>query len=219
MTSAGPQPGGARPPLADLAPIPQAVLAAGTAVIAWTVDFWLGVMLLFVLVGLSPPRVGWRPVRASRVLLCYAPFVVLWLAIAIGYLQLMHWLGHPVAPQATLRQLAGGDPSAAQLGLVLFAVVIVAPLWEELLFRGYLYTAFRSRSSFLLSQLGTALLFGLAHGVAYAFPIGVLALLFGWLRHRYDALLPAILAHAIHNGLTVAVAIAWPETLDWMYPA
>ncbi len=101
----------------------------------------------------------------------------------------------------------------------MLTIVVLAPVFEEIVFRGYVFGALRTLMPPVATQLLTAVLFGLAHGWQYAFPIGVLALLFGWLRARYDALLPAIVAHAVHNGLTVGVTLAWPETLTWMYPS
>ena len=35
--------------------------------------------------------------------------------------------------------------------------------------------------------------------------------------HSYGGL-PAIVAHALHNAVTVAAMVAWPPLFDWMYP-
>ena len=67
------------------------------------------------------------------------------------------------------------------------------------------------------TQAVVATLFGLAHGLAHALPIGVLSLVFGYLRQRHGSLLPSMLAHAAHNGITVTVVVCWPGTLDLLY--
>ena len=105
-----------------------------------------------------------------------------------------------------------------QWGLVVLAVVLLAPFFEELLFRGYLFTALLTVLPMWAVQLVTATAFGLVHGLDYALPIAVLALLFGWLRARYQALLPSMFAHAVHNGITVVVTLSWPQHLDLLYP-
>jgi membrane protease YdiL (CAAX protease family) len=64
----------------------------------------------------------------------------------------------------------------------------------------------------------TALAFGLVHPPPLALPAALLGAGFGWLAMRSGSLLPAILAHAVHNGATIALAIAWPATLDYLYP-
>ncbi|MCA8954078.1 MAG: CPBP family intramembrane metalloprotease [Planctomycetes bacterium] len=198
-------------------PIGQAVAAAGTAVIAYNVNFYAGIALLLVLVTIWPPKVSWRPLAWRTVLAVYPPFLLLWLGFAIAYLRAMAAIDLPVPPQPLLDQLAHGGLALPNAGFALFGIVVLAPVWEEILFRGYLFTALAAALPRLLTHLLTAAIFGLVHGLHYALPIGVLALLFGWLRARHNALLPSILAHALHNGATVALAMAFPEALDWMY--
>ena len=67
------------------------------------------------------------------------------------------------------------------------------------------------------AHLVVATLFGLAHGLDHALPIGVLSLVFGYLREKHGSLLPSVLAHACHNGIMVAVFVAWPPLLDLFY--
>lgn len=200
------------------APIAQGLVAAAAYVLAFTVSFELSVVGCIALAVWWPPDVGWRPLPAKRVLQLYLPFALVWLAIAVGYLYLMRAVGAPVAPQPMLDQLAGdGIANSRSLAIVVGAVVI-APIWEEIVFRGYLFAALDRLLPPLPTQLLTAAVFGLVHGLEYAFPIGVLALFFGWLRARYDALLPSILAHAVHNGLSVTLVLCWPGHLDLLYP-
>ena len=54
-------------------------------------------------------------------------------------------------------------------------------------------------------------------GMAYALPITLLGALFGWLFAWRGSLLAPIAAHALHNGLTILVAVLWPESLDYLY--
>ncbi len=94
------------------------------------------------------------------------------------------------------------DPAA---GLVVaFAVVVLAPLGEELLFRGLLFSALRNRVP-LWPAIGTSgLLFALSHGEALAivllFPIGMY---FAWAYHRRGSLAVTIVAHAVFNLINV----------------
>ena len=63
----------------------------------------------------------------------------------------------------------------------------------------------------------TTLVFGLAHGLPYALPVGLLGAFFGWLAVRHGSLLAPIAAHTLHNGVVVAVTVLWPESLDLLY--
>jgi membrane protease YdiL (CAAX protease family) len=123
-----------------------------------------------------------------------------------------------VAPQPQLQDLARQGTALPGFWLLVVAIVIGAPLAEELVFRGYLLGTLLRVLPHWPAQLVTAAVFGYVHGPAYALPIGVLGLLFGWLRTRHGALWPSMLAHAVHNGLTVTVTLLWPGHLEWLYP-
>ena len=173
---------------------------------------------LVVLAVAWPPAVRWRPAAVRSVLRTYLPFAAAWLLFVIVYLRLLHLFGLPARPQPLLRQIADGglgDPTA--IGIVA-GIVVIAPVCEEIVFRGYLWTGLRRLLPVTLAHVLTAAIFGLFHGWHYALPIALLGLLFGFLRARHDALLPAIYAHALHNGLTVAVTALWPGHLELLYP-
>jgi membrane protease YdiL (CAAX protease family) len=165
-----------------------------------------------------PPAVAWRPLPYGAVLRRYLPLVLPWVAFVVAYLQLMHWLGAPVAPQAQLQYLAVhglGEPGA---WLMVAGAIAVAPVAEEIVFRGYLLSVLLQVMPSWGAQAITAILFGLVHGLDYALPLALLGWFFGWLRLRHGALLPSMFAHALHNALVVALTCAWPASLDLLYP-
>lgn len=165
----------------------------------------------------QPPG-PWRPWRPRLVVGSYLPLLLVWTAFLVAYLRGMHGLGHPVAPQQGLHYFALHDPATAGFWLCAAVTVFGAPLAEELVFRGYLHGVLRTRlGPWPAIGLGGAL-FGLLHGLDYALPITLLGVFFGWLRERSGALLPSLLAHALHNGVVVAVTAAWPASLDLLYP-
>jgi hypothetical protein len=198
-------------------PLLQLLAAAALLVLASFDQEW-AVLGLVGLVAVWPPRVAWRPVAAAAVLRSYLLFAVPWFLAVVGYLRALHALGHPVPPQPMLSELATHGIAAPGAWLLVAGIVVVAPLAEEVLFRGYLFTGLRTVLSERATEVATAALFGLAHGPAYALPIAALALLFGRLRLRHGALLPSVLAHAVHNGITVLLALLWPGLFDLMYP-
>jgi len=200
----------------------SAELQLVAALVVGTLGFALGteagIVAVAAMVALWPPQVPWRPVAALRVIATYVPFAVLWIAFVVGYLRVAHACGWPVPPQEPLERLASGGFGAPNLGVVLFGIVVLAPVLEEAVFRGYLFTALDRHLPRWATQLVTAAGFGAVHGLAYALPIGVLALFFGWLRARHGALLPSILAHSVHNAMVAAVTLLWPGSLDLLYP-
>jgi membrane protease YdiL (CAAX protease family) len=159
----------------------------------------------------------WRPVRALAVVRVYVPAAAAWLVATIAYLRAMAALGSPVSMQPALGLLATMDWGDARLWQFAAAIVVAAPLAEELVFRGYLLTALQRGLPPHLANAVTALLFGALHGLEYLLPTAVLGFLFGWLRQEHGSIAPSILAHVLHNALTMVVALQAPQALDWMY--
>ena len=97
------------------------------------------------------------------------------------------------------------DPAAFLIVLGLLAGL--APLVEELVFRGLLYGWIESRWGSGLAVVVSSLAFAAAHvepaHVLLVLPLGIL---FGLLRWRTGSLWPSLVAHVANNGLAVAAA-------------
>jgi membrane protease YdiL (CAAX protease family) len=94
------------------------------------------------------------------------------------------------------------------------AVCVMAPLLEEMLFRGIVLRGFLQRYSRWQAILGSALLFGVAHLNIYQFVVGlVLGTVLGWLYERTRSLIPCIALHAAYNTGTI-FASELPETIS-----
>jgi membrane protease YdiL (CAAX protease family) len=98
-----------------------------------------------------------------------------------------------------------------QLVVTFLSLVVLPPLAEETLFRGFLFTTFRRRMSFLLATLLTSTLFAIPHllesqgsqGLLWVAGIDtfVLSLVLCVLRERSNSLWPGILLHGLKNGI------------------
>ena len=179
-------------------------------------DPLLGLGATFACVMAFPP-VRWGSAQLRSVLVSYAFWLLVWTAFAVGYLRLMSALGNPVAPQAQLLKLVEQGVGMQGFWLQVLLIVAVAPLAEEIVFRGYLFTALQHAAPRAVAHAVVAIAFGLAHGVDHAVPVGFLSLLFGYLRQRHDGLLPAVLAHAVHNAAMITVFVLCPDLLDLFY--
>ncbi|MCX6908272.1 MAG: CPBP family intramembrane metalloprotease, partial [Verrucomicrobia bacterium] len=83
----------------------------------------------------------------------------------------------------------------------LFALAVVAPVTEELFFRGLVMHGFLSRYSVRNSVLLSAILFGVIHLNPWQLISGIsLGLLLGWWFARTRSLLPCLAGHALANG-------------------
>jgi len=81
-------------------------------------------------------------------------------------------------------------------------IVIVAPLVEELLFRGVIMSGFIKNYSKTGAIIYSALLFALFHLNPWQFPATfLLGIILGFVRIRTGSVLACILGHSIHNGV------------------
>lgn len=87
------------------------------------------------------------------------------------------------------------------LGIV--AIVVLAPIFEELLFRGVILRGFLKNYSVWLSIIMSALLFGIFHfNPLQSIIAAFLGLALGWIFVKTGSLWVCILIHALNNGLS-----------------
>ena len=88
------------------------------------------------------------------------------------------------------------------IGLFL-ALVIAAPLFEEITCRGIVLPALRKRWGTGIAIAGSAVVFGALHMNPWQFFYAtILGLTLGWLRVQSGSILPGILLHALNNGIS-----------------
>jgi membrane protease YdiL (CAAX protease family) len=176
----------------------------------------------FFLAGITIAIVAWR-VRPVAWLglkwskwphaLWIGPSVVagMWLTLvtlqAGGYMKWMEALGAETV-QDTVKFFQHSQDKLA-LGAMAVAAVIVAPLCEEIVFRGYLYPAAKRFTGPATAMFCSALLFSLAHGsLAMLLPLFLLGFAFAWIYERTGSLWAPIFAHFCVNGSTVLIQFA-----------
>jgi hypothetical protein len=91
-----------------------------------------------------------------------------------------------------------------------FKVAVVAPVVEELIFRGIIFRGLRRNYHPWIAITMSALLFALFHLNPWQFPATfMLGLLLGWLMYRFNNIFLAIAGHSINNFLVLAVMTWW----------
>ena len=92
------------------------------------------------------------------------------------------------------------DTSAFVLSLI--STVILAPVFEEIFYRGIVMTNL-CRVSKRFAIIVSALIFGLAHGNIYQFMLGFLVgMVFAYIDIRMKSIIPSMIVHAVINGHT-----------------
>jgi uncharacterized protein len=164
--------------------------------------------------GLTPASFGLRrvplgPAAGWTVL----AFIAFWILTAI-YISAV---GQPDQQELT-RDLRDEESLSALVGYgVLLA--FVAPLAEELFFRGFVFGVLREKIGAVWGVLATGVVFGLVHVAGSPIEtVGVLIILGCLLCVLYlqtGSLLPCIALHAINNSISFAAtkSLPWPEAV------
>ena len=159
--------------------------------------------------------VEWLGLRWSRwYLVVLSPLVVvaMWVLGAllqdVGYYRWMEVMcGSPSTQEAV--KILQESKDLLVVGSMAFTAVIMAPLVEEPIFRGYLYPVMKRWLGVWPSLLITSLVFAAGHGnVALMLPLFVLGILLVLSYEFTGSILMPIAIHACFNGATVLAELA-----------
>lgn len=121
--------------------------------------------------------------------------------VIVGWL--LERIGSP--PEAGAAELAIEIVNPA---LVVLAVVILAPIAEEVFFRGVVFNAWLREGGRRYAYIGSAALFAIIHvSLVSLIPIFLLGLALAWVYERTGSLLAPMAMHATVNGISVALAL------------
>ncbi len=152
--------------------------------------------------------------------------LILQLGLALLFFPLAEWLvpdGPP--PQQVAEALADLDASILLKVSLIVATVVLAPVTEELIFRGVLLRAILHRGRVLAMVVSAAVFSAihvlglgteqiLASAVVVLPPIFILGVLLAWITIRSERLGPAIFIHSGWNLLAALVLLLPPEVLE-----
>ena len=167
---------------------------------------------------------GWRGTReslhlqaasTSHLLGACAVWAGGWVAAAVIYVALSRWLWPLTYVRDAIMWIGADGGRLASREPLLFVLgagraVTVAPLAEEMLFRGSLFGWIRGRVTAPVTIVVTASLFALAHPMVVLWPV---AFCFGlgaaWYRERSNSLTPLVIVHMLNSVAMVAASYAF----------
>ena len=91
--------------------------------------------------------------------------------------------------------------------LFLVGGAVIAPIVEEIFFRGFIFAGLRPRFGWQRAALISSLIFALVHLTLNAIvPIFILGYIFAFLYHASNSIWPSILMHVLTNSLALSAA-------------
>jgi len=147
-----------------------------------------------------------RPPAAAflAVPLAYAPLFLGSLGLAFAWLHVCRARGWKEG-QEVMRMIL--DLRGAELVVAGFVAVVLGPLLEELFFRGFLLSALAQVVGERRALWYVSAVFAALHGIPGLPVLLALSLFLGWLQLRTRSIFVPWLAHALNNGVMLALAL------------
>ena len=149
--------------------------------------------------GLRRPRDG-NGAAVRTALLAYLAYF----AFVVAYANIVH------PHQKDLTRALGFHQGPVAAILIGVLIIGVAPISEEIFFRGFLFGGLRRGLPFVLAALVSALIFGAFHytgesSLTVLPQLAVLGLALAWIYERTGSIYPTIAVHAINNALAFVI--------------
>jgi len=120
--------------------------------------------------------------------------------IYIIFLQFIPW---DIEQNKILQLIENKNISFVMLFLV---AVIIAPICEELFFRGFLYPAFKKRMNVFSAMFLSSILFAVFHlQPAQLLPLICIGFVLAFVYEKAKSLIPAILVHSLYNLAAIII--------------
>lgn len=154
------------------------------------------------LIELGLRGLSWRNVGLAIVAALVMSLVVNGLATGIEAMFGLH------QDQDAVTVLKGVSSLNGRIGLF-FIMAVLAPITEELMFRGFCFSALKRYFGLWPGAVVSALAFGAMHGNLIAFvPLSLGGLILVFVYYRTGSLYASMLTHGIFNALSIVIVFA-----------
>jgi membrane protease YdiL (CAAX protease family) len=179
-------------------------------------------LLLFYLRGLrnlNPVELfGFRRLSAKKVLeyslLFMIPTIIVVLGVSAGVQQWLQSFWPSLSSQESVEAFRRSTDPIAK-GMLVIAAVIVAPLVEETIFRGFIYGVIKRFTDKYFAAICSSIIFAVVHlHIGSLIPLTVLAILLCVAYEWTGSLTVPMAMHGLFNATNVALMIFYPEATN-----
>jgi hypothetical protein len=101
--------------------------------------------------------------------------------------------------------------------VIILATVVIAGVFEEILFRGFVQIAFEQHHKITTAIFIAAALFAVNHAIPWWFvQIFILGACLGWMAWRSDSIIPGAIVHGINNFFAVLL-VNFKTEPQWLF--
>lgn len=153
--------------------------------------------------------IGWRRLRPQDVVAAFAGLFVYFVLYSVILSVAMHLFSGINTSQKQQLGFTGAH-GGLELTLTFLSLVVLPPLVEETVFRGFMFTGLRGKMRWVWAALITSAVFATAHlefgsGAPLLWSAAIdtfcLSLVLCYLRQETDSLWPGILLHGLKNSI------------------
>ncbi len=165
--------------------------------VAYELAYILPVIAILLIKKAKPEAVGLRPFSLKNLAIGCGLLVGTYVIILVHNLLL---LAFGITPQGEmLTELFGHE----YFGMLVFVGVIIAPLVEEIFFRGFVFSGLLQKYNWKIATFLSSGLFAVAHFQLVALiPTFLMGVVFTYLYHRSKSIWPGIILHLIVNSFS-----------------
>ena len=112
-------------------------------------------------------------------------------------------------PTQEVVEAAQTTDSLVEKAVIVLAIAVLAPILEEMLFRGVLQPALAHWTTPALGLVMASLLFGLAHCLSklYFLLATCVGLYFGWMAQEYNEIVAPAVAHGLYDFIALVYVL------------
>jgi len=134
--------------------------------------------------------------------------VIPFMGVTWGWITLVEYLAGGAEEQGIVQAVREPEDTMSQMAALIYAIGI-APIAEEILFRGFLLTGIERASNTAIAIALSAIAFGLMHiaDPITVVPLTLMGACLGWLRVRSGSLWPAWAMHIGNNASALGLTM------------
>ncbi len=174
--------------------------------------FYIFGMLLFVRLTSSKVEFSESYVSKFKAILWgayYTLSIAAMFLLALAWKYLITYISGAEPEQQETVGIIGSASGVVNISLAVFSVVFLAPITEEMFFRGLLYRIFKAYINPVIAAILTAILFSMSHANLLAsLPLFVFSIVFCLAYERSGSIVTPIILHSTFNALNLLLVIS-----------
>ena len=170
-----------------------------------------GVMVFWLVICRNKQSIrdlGFRWVGVKKTFIIVIKSVAAIFVFNACYMTLFSMLSGVLPEQQYIGEIISHASDFRHIAVLFFMAVIIGPLAEEIIFRGFIYSGLRRKSGFLTASIISACIFSIFHMHPGLFiPLAFMGFIFARIYEKSNSILPCVIVHMLWNFISFSSLI------------